>query len=514
MEVAVAVLSRLFAGWMQPPGNTTLQANCLALKTNFTFENTAILDATYLPRPSKLSTLGSCQTSGVRNTAPICRVQFHTNTSATSGIDAEVWLPDEWNGRFMGLGNRGLTGCIRYGELDFGSALHFATVSSNGGHDGDTAFPLLNNPESLLDFSSRAVHTEAVVGKQLIEAYYDQPPRHSYYVGCSQGGRQGTKAALKHPEDFDGILVGAPAVDFTHFIQWTGMQHHHIGASRESDAFIPPASWKQIAKEVLRQCDGLDGVMDGIITEPDSCDFRPESLLCHWGQAKGTFCLTPPQVDALRKIYSPLYGSAGKLIYPRLDPGSESSPSIALPFGGDLAPYASDWLKYVIFNGSEYQPKDYSLAQTKRIHAAGGEGMVTFSGDFSAFRDRGGKFIAYHGRADPLVPSGISKRLYDLISRTNSLPSLDEFYRLFLIPGMDHCEGGPGAFKFGQSPNARAPTANSTHDIISALVDWVENGIGPESIIGTDMNAAEREHCRYPMKSVWDSEMGRFNCRT
>ncbi|KAF7290313.1 Carboxylic ester hydrolase [Mycena chlorophos] len=510
MEVAVALLSRLFAGWLQPVGNATLQANCLALKTNFTFENTAILDVAYLSGPSKLAPLGICETGKVRHSVPMCRVQFHTNTSAESGIDAEMWLPDEWNGRFMGLGNRGLTGCIRYDQLEYSSStLHFATVSTNGGHDGDTAQPLLKNPESLLDYASRAVHTEAVIGKQLLEAYYGGPANHSYYMGCSQGGRQGVQSALQHPDDFDGILAGAPTVDFSNLMHWTAMQHAHVAGNSS----ISPAAWKQISKEVLRQCDALDGVVDGIITEPDSCDFRPESLLCSEGQPKGAFCLTVAQVDALRNIYAPMYGAGGKLISARFDPGAESSPLLGRLYGDAMLSHPASWLKYVVLNGSEVQGKDYGVTKNKAIRAATGEEMDTSSGDFSAFRERGGRLITYHGRADGILPSGRSKQYYDHVSRTNSLPTLDDFYRLFLIPGMDHCENGPGAFKFGQSATAAAPTNNSTHDIISALVDWVENGVAPESIVGTDVKGKEREHCRYPMKSVWNVEAGRYVCR-
>nr|GAT47363.1 predicted protein [Mycena chlorophos] len=506
MEVAVALLSRLFAGWLQPAGNATLQANCLALKTNFTFENTAILGVSYLPGPSKLAPLGICETGKVRHSAPMCRVQFHTNTSAESGIDAEMWLPDEWNGRFMGLGNRGLTGCIRYDQLEYSSSmLHFATVSTNGGHDGDTAQPLLKNPDSLLDYASRAVHTEAVIGKQLLEAYYGGAANHSYYMGCSQGGRQGVQSALQHPDDFDGILVGAPTVDFSNLMHWTAMQHAHVAGNSS----ISPAAWKKISKEVLRQCDALDGVADGIITEPDSCDFRPESLLCYEGQPKGAFCLTVAQVDALRNIYAPMYGAGGKLISARFDPGAESSPLLGRLYGEAMLSHPASWLKYVVLNGSEVQGKDYGITKNKAIRAATGEEMDTSSGDFSAFRERGGKLITYHGRADGILPSGRSKQYYDHVSRTNSLPTLDDFYRLFLIPGMDHCENGPGAFKFGQSATAAAPTTNSTHDIISALVDWVENGVAPESIVGADVKGKEREHCRYPMKSVWNVEAGR-----
>jgi len=138
-------------------------------------------------------------------------------------------------------------------------------------------------------------------------------------------------------------------------------------------------------------------------------------------------------------------------------------------------------------------------------------GIATFDGDLSAFRDRGGKFLTYHGRIDPLIASGNSKRVYDLISRTHGLPSLDEFYRLFLVPGMGHCFGGPGASRFGQFRYSNAVNSSS-HNILLALVDWVEGGLAPDTIIGTADDGATRVHCRYPHRSVWDAGKGAFGC--
>jgi len=136
-------------------------------------------------------------------------------------------------------------------------------------------------------------------------------------------------------------------------------------------------------------------------------------------------------------------------------------------------------------------------------------GIATFDGDMSAFRDRGGKFLTYHGRADEIIPSGISKRVYDLVARTLDTPSLDTFYRLFLVPGMGHCVGGPGAGAFGQLGGQNARN-ESSHNALLALVDWVEDGRAPETITGTAEEGAERVHCRYPMRSVWDGEQ--FGC--
>jgi feruloyl esterase len=251
-------------------------------------------------------------------------------------MDVRFQLTDNINtqARFCTIG-------IIYDELEYGSSLHFATVASNNGHDGDSALPFLHNPEVLNDFAFRSIHAEAVIGKQIAEAYYGRPHDKSYYLGCSTGGRQGTQTALKFPEDFDGIIAGAPATDFNHLLLWSGMLSRYLGAPNAtfSPSYIPLDSWKLIAKEVLNQCDEMDGVLDQIITEPDACDFRPETLLCGGEDMSSKPCLTRPQVDALRKIYSPLYGLDGELVYPRYDPGAESSPLISFTFSGQFFPY-------------------------------------------------------------------------------------------------------------------------------------------------------------------------------
>ncbi|KAJ7078443.1 tannase and feruloyl esterase [Mycena belliarum] len=517
MEFAVGILSKLLlsVGVLSSSWNVNEEArsNCLALKSSLQalrLENTTILDVSYPRVASRMKARGTCFSAAT--TIPLCRVQFNAITSDTSGIEGEVWLPDEWNARFMAFGNRGLSGCIPYDELDYGSSLKFAVVASNSGHEGDTVLPFFQNPEVLNDFSFRSIHIEAVIGKQIVEAYYGRPQDKSYYLGCSTGGRQGIKTALQYPGDFDGIIAGAPAADFNHLLHWTGMLSRYIGAPKapSSPSFIPVESWKFIAKEVLRQCDGIDGVVDGIVDEPDACDFRPEALLCGTDVVNGKHCLTVPQVEALRKIYSPLYGVDGELLYPRYDPGAEGSPLISFALSGSFPPYTEEWLKYVVLNVTDYDIDNYALQHHVLMDTINPGGISSFDGDFSAFRDRGGKLLTYHGRADAVIPSGFSKRLYNLISRTLSMPSLDSFYRLFNVPGMDHCEDGIGASRFGQLPASKSLN-DSSHNIILALVDWVENGVAPDVIIGTARSGATREHCRYPMKSMWNGSS--FRCQ-
>lgn len=208
-------------------------------------------------------------------------------------------------------------------NLDYGSTQHFATIASdNGVYDSiASAAQFLNRPETTVDFSHRGAYETALVGKHLVEAYYSTLPSKSYYLGCSAGGRQGVRFALSYPEMFDGIVGGAPAVDFNHFWGVTGIWTTYVRDGTE--AAISPKQWSAISEEILRQCDDLDGLVDGIIADPDQCDFRPETLLCLTGSDKDR-CLTTPQIDALHKIYSPTFGSNEQLLYPRFDPGAET----------------------------------------------------------------------------------------------------------------------------------------------------------------------------------------------
>ncbi|KAJ7166555.1 tannase and feruloyl esterase [Mycena crocata] len=494
--------------------STQWKENCLSFGTNLHLENTTILDVAYIDTLTNITTPGFCQSSAQVTSAPLCRVQFLINTTSTSAVHGEAWLPDTWYGRFLGLGNGGLGGCTHYDGLDYGSSLHFAAVGTDGGHDGSggsdpgDAHEFLSHPEIINDLSFRAVHVEAVIGKQIVEAYYDNPPAKSYYLGCSTGGRQATQAALRFPEDFDGILGGAPATNFLQTLGWEGMVSRYFGAPSSppeaSSKFITDELWALVSQEILRQCDALDGVVDEIITEPDACDFRPEALQCTVNQTAD--CLTPTQVEALRNLYSPLYDLQGQLLYPRFSPGAEADRARTALAPGFFS-LTSDWMRFVVLNVTEWDPSNFGLEDIAKIIEQNGGGIATSSGDLSAFRDRGGKFLTYHGRRDPLIASTNSKIMYDRIAHTLSLPILDDFYRLFLIPGMGHCGSGLGANSFGQGSFPGSNVVNaSSHNVLLALVDWVEGGIAPDTIIGSGKNNTERTHCRYPQRSVFDGE--------
>ncbi|KAG6889897.1 hypothetical protein C0992_003690 [Termitomyces sp. T32_za158] len=477
------------------------QTNACAALVDLRLENTTILSAGHVLGPVNVSTPGSCQSQALVSSS-LCRVQFVINTTSTSAVHAEAWLPDTWFGRFLGLGNGGLGGCVDYTNLDYGTSLHFASVASDNGHDGNSGSVFLNHPEVLDDFAFRAIHVEAVIGKQIVEAYYGRPHDKSYYLGCSTGGRQGTQEALKFPEDFDGIVAGSPATNFNNLQGWSAILGRFVGAPDPAGNphFIPADLWNTIASEVLKQCDGLDGIEDGIITEPDDCEFRPEAIVCSAGQTTG--CLTSAQVDALHEIYQPVFGTSGELLYSRYDPGAEADGNSQIFFSGSILSIPDDWYRFVVVNDSNFNFENFDLETIELGDRINPGGIETFNGDLSSFEARGGKFLTYHGRRDQLIASGNSKRMYNLISQTLSMASLDSFYRLFLIPGMNHCSGGPGAAAFGQGGIPSNAVNASTNNVLLAIVDWVEGGIAPDVIIGTSIDGQARTHCRYPQRSV------------
>ncbi|KNG91276.1 hypothetical protein ANOM_000340 [Aspergillus nomiae NRRL 13137] len=390
----------------------------------------------------------------------LCRVALYLETSNRSSVTTELWLPRNWTGRFLGTGNGGIDGCIKYEDLAYGAANGFAVVGSNNGHNGTTAVSFYQNSDILADFSWRALHLSTVIGKQVTKAFYGQPHTNSYYLGCSLGGRQGIHSAVAFPDDFDGIIAGSPALDFNNLVSWRA-SFFPITGSADSANFISVSTWKNlIHPEVLAQCDTLDCVDDGIIEDPTLCHFHPE-------------------VEIVRKVFSPMYGEDEQLIFPAMQPGSELE--------------AADKL---------YSGKPFSYSKNLAERPV-------------ELQKRGGRIITYHGQQDGKITSFNTERFYNHLSTTMNMSAseLDNFFRFFRISGMSHCSSGPGAWAFGQggSPVPTMTPFNRNENILAALVAWVELGIAPETITGTKyVNdnpalgvAFQRHHCRYPLRSTY-----------
>jgi feruloyl esterase len=229
---------------------------------------------------------------------------------------------------------------IDYANLDHGSNLHFATIGTNNGHDGSfdaTAFLMPSKAETVMDFSHRSIHVAAQVGKKVTSIYYGSDPHHSYYDGCSAGGRQGISAAYHYPDDFDGVVAGAPGIDWNDVMGISAIWASHVAAGTHS--FIPTNIWETVVTpEILKQCDALDGRVDGMIANPDDCRFDPTTLLCAKA-ADPSKCLTQSQIDGLKGFYAPIYDSHKKLLVSRFDPGAEGDMTFGFGMSGHRPTY-------------------------------------------------------------------------------------------------------------------------------------------------------------------------------
>lgn len=228
---------------------------------------------------------------------------------------------------------------VNYPNIDQGAALNFASISTNNGHDGTfdpLPFLMPSRIESVTDFAYRAVEVAAVLGKKIAAAYYGAESHHSYYNGCSAGGRQGISVASRNPDLFDGILVGSPAIDWNRFIGAPAIWAFYVAVNTSSA--IPLPLWDSVvAPEVLKQCDAIDGKVDGIINDPSLCSWNPDTLLCGPGQ-NTTTCLIQHQIDGLKRFYQPILGTKGELVFAAYEPGAEADISLEFPQNGIVSP--------------------------------------------------------------------------------------------------------------------------------------------------------------------------------
>ncbi|KAF5523518.1 putative feruloyl esterase B-2 [Colletotrichum aenigma] len=511
--LSLVLLSVLAQGLAASPVNSTFpfRQQCLSFANATTIAGAASVSTEFVAAGTTLefpNADASCGRPSQTVSADLCRLTAQIATSNRSGLKFEAWLPQNWTGRFISTGNGGLGGCIQYEDLDYASSLGFAAVATNNGHDGASGSSFLNNPDVIEDFAYRALHTGVVVGKDVSKSFYGKAHTKSYYLGCSTGGRQGMKEAQAFPEDFDGIVAGAPAFSFNNLTSWS-CHFLPLTGLEGADTFIPMTMWPTIHGDILKQCDELDGVADGILESPDLCDYKPDGLLCEGSDS--TDCLTQQQVETLRAIYSPLLDAEGSLVYPRMQPGAELTGAPQTYFTGQ--PFgAADWFKYAIFNDSNWdpitlKPEDYVTSSTLNLF-----NIETFNGDLSTFQERGGKLLHYHGLVDGTISSDNSPRYYEHVSKTMGLePSaLDEFYRFFRISGMAHCGGGPGATFIGNQAQSNAGL-DPEQNVLMAIVRWVEEEVAPEAILGTAfINGTQsagvdfkRRHCRWPRRNIF-----------
>lgn len=499
-------LGYAFAGTLASASDFAGQCAGLAKVLTEQLNNTTVESTEFIGTGSSLlepARHETCASLNLTATFDFCRVQLTAHTGPESAVRTEAWLPADWNGRFLLTGNGGLGGCIGYESMAYAATRAFATVGTNNGHDGNWGLPFYQKPGVIEDYAYRAIHLGAQLGKQTAKLLYGKEHDKAYYLGCSTGGRQGFMEAQNFPDDFDGIIAGAPAFDFTGLQVSSGSAFGFTG-TKDSDTFLTPEEWSRVLNDTLAQCDHLDGHVDTIIEDPDLCQYRPESLLCAPGETKN--CLTPTQVGTVRNIFSPVYDTKGQLVYPRMQPGADSS---RILWSGAPFNYAVDWWRYVVYEDPTFDGA-VKLEDIEPAREVETYGVDAFDGDLSGIRDSGGKIIHYHGLQDPIISSDNSARYYNHVSRTMGLRSadLDAFYRYFRISGMAHCSGGTGAYNV--ITQVTDGGVKPEDDLLGAIVRWVEDGEAPDHVLGTaftDETRSEvklqRQHCRYPLRNVY-----------
>jgi feruloyl esterase len=432
-----------------------------------------------------------------------CKVAATLKPSADSVIDIEVWMPEsaKWNGKFQAVGNGGWAGTISYGAMANAVEEGYATASTDTGHKGGNALFAIDHPEKLTDRAYRAVHEMTVQAKALVTKYYDRGPRLSYWNGCSTGGRQGLMAAQKYPEDFDAILAGAPANYQTHLHAWDLAVSTPV--LKDPAAAMTPAKLEIVTKAILNACDARDGVADGVLNEPTKCTFDVASLQCRGGDADT--CLTAAQVAAMKRVYEPVKTSSGQVVFPGKVPGAESGFTAYL--AGQNAPPISVGSFQVAYNDAKWDWRTFDLNKDlPLVDQKVGAIVNAVNPDLSKFKARGGKLLLYHGWNDTAISPGNAIDYYTSVQKKMG-GRQDDFVRLFMAPGMNHCGGGPG-------PNQV--------NWMAALERWRESGVAPDRIdaIRVNNNRVEvsRPLCPYPQVAVYNgkgttNDAANFSCK-
>ncbi len=479
-------------------------ADCGALKT-VKAENTTITGAEAVT--SGTLSVGDDQPE-LKDLPAFCRVTGILRPSSDSKIRFEVWLPQEgWNGRLLGTGNGGFAGSISYPQMANYLKRGFAVTGSDAGHqaEGTDASWAFGHPEKVKDFGWRAVHVMTERAKQIVVEYYGKAQQKAYFDACSDGGREALMEAQRFPEDYDGILAGAPAS------HWSMMLAAGVGFTQtlaDPRAYISDWKLKSIQKAALDACDAQDGVKDGVIGDPSQCRFDPQVLLCKGEESLQ--CLTQPQVDALKTLYGGARDGQGHVLGPGLSMGDEmgwrewvvgQDPEASL-----ISRFVRNDFRYVVtgdpkWNGLTADPDQMRKLSREKTAAD----LDSTNPDLSRFAGRGGKLILYHGWNDPAIPPGYTIEYFKNVQQTMGAEKVDGFARLYLVPGMEHCLGGPGASAFGQFG---IETAKGTrYGLFDSLENWVEKGSPLDEVVATRFEPGQsgakkdtmtRPLCAYP----------------
>ena len=429
---------------------------------------------------------------GLKVMMPFCRVTGFIKPVPESHIGFEVWLPplEEWNERYFAVGNPAFEGAIKYQGLTRALAGGYAASSTDTGHQDPGHKWAMEQPEKLLDWVHRAVHETVVVSRRLIEAYYGRTARYSYWNSCHNGGRQGLEAAMRYPEDFDGIVAGDPAYYLSRlqtgseYLGWVALKD---GAN--SPSYVPPTKYPVIHRAVLDACDAKDGVKDDAIEDPTRCNFDPASIQCA-GPDKPS-CLTEPQVETVRLLYGGAKFADGAQIYSGFEPGSELQWS-ALLRGPEPLNINNDFFKYIAFENPDWDFRSFDVdADTRDIEARLGPTIDSTQTDLTAFKKRGGKLLLYQSWNETWIPPRMATEYYKGVVKTmGGDERTKDFFRLFMVPDSSRC-----------------PADNGLFDALDTLRRWREDGVAPDRIIATYKDSGKeyktRPLCPYPQAAIY-----------
>ena len=442
----------------------------------------------------------------VTSAPAFCRVAVTLKPTPDSDIKVEVWMPaSHWNGKFRGIGNGGFAGYVSYDGLAAAVSQGYAAASTDTGHSTQGAEWALGHPEKIVDYGYRGVHEMTVSSKIVVKAFYGADAKPTYFASCSNGGRQALMEAQRFPDDYDGIIAGAPANAWVPMVS-RGLKELKALAGT---GYIPASKVPAIDHAVLAACDAQDGLKDGVINDPRQCHFDPAVLLCK--DKESDACLTSHQIDSLKTIYADANDLRGSSDFPGLLPGAEGGEGgwAVWVTGSEEGKSLGTFFVNGYFADMVYSKKDWDFrtadlaAAEKLAQEKTGSSLNAMQPDLKPFLAHGGKLILYHGWNDPAISALNTIRYYNGAVAAVGSKAANQSLRLYMIPGMQHCGGGPGATIFGQFDEQ--PRANPERDIFSSLVQWVENGKAPETIIaakysGPDARAPQmtRPICPYP----------------
>lgn len=470
------------------------EVDCKQLAQAGLFEHTTVTAANFFAADAAKSLPANCDITAVISAVP------------GSKVTVVYRLPKNWNGKMLAFGGGGWAGNTALGTAAPGLAKGYATAQTNGGHDSKSSFDTTwaeGNPVAMTDFSYRAVHQMTVTGKSVVGRYYGKAATRNYFHGCSTGGRMGLMEAQRFPDDYDGIVAGAPV--YSLLVQTSPAIRNRLFTA--PGAAVSAAQMQRVNEAALAACDASDGLKDGVVTDPRRCGWDPGGLQCKAGES-GDSCLTPTQVGALRQVYTTIKDANGVVGNYALTRGGEAGwlPFVqATPTGtnnaatgilGELLPYIFGDAKYDI---AKFEPLKDQAAVHKTPFAKEYEAS---NPQLTAFLKRGGKLLMWHGFDDPGPSPYATIDYYELAKTVNGK---DSAVQLFIAPGVYHCGGGPGADKF---------------DLIDAIDRWVEKKQAPQVIAATNSKTgAERPLCAYPALPYYTgsgdpNKASSFACRT